>query len=1138
MQNKMTSLLGKRTFLPIFITQFLEAFNDNLFKNALVLLITYSIVMTSKHANYLIALSGGVYILPFFIFGALAGQIADKYTKATLVRFIKLIEIIAMSVAIYGFATKNLSMLFVTLFIMGVHSTFFGPIKYAILPEQLPEEALVPANALIECSTFVAILLGTIAAGILMSFSTATYVAAIGGLICAVLGLCSCWFILKNEPSDRDLKISLNVWTATAEIIRFAKTDNRVFYSILGISWMWFVGAIFLSEVPSFTKVILSGNAHVETLLIAILAIGVSIGSFISEKIQKGRISATYVPVSIIGLSLCLFDLYFASKQAALVHHASLIGLSGFFSYFANWRICIDMLLMWIFGGMYLVPLYTMMQFFAKKNVRSRVIAANNVLNALFMVAAAIFLAALFYMGASFAEVFLILSILNLCTSVYIFKLFPDALVKSFVNWTLRLLYSVKVVGLDNYEACGKRVVIVANHVSFLDPILVSAFLPGRVIFAVNSHIAKCWWMRPFVRMFDAYPLDPTNPMSLKTLIHEVRKDKHCLIFPEGRITVTGALMKVYEGPGMIADKAEAEILPIHIEGADHSPFSRMKGKFRLQWFPKITINILPPRKIQVPAELSARQRRAWMGRYLYDLLSELTFLSKSYDTLLLSRVIDAAHTNGWDQTIMEDLQRQPLSYRKFMTGLFALGGAFKRIAQPGEVVGVLLPNACATVMTFFGLQTRGFVPAMLNYSTGSHGILSAVHTAKIQTVITSHQFIEKGKLEDLVGGLASHGICIIYLEEVRNSIGLIAKISALLCARFPRVAYKKINPGKQASDPAVVLFTSGSEGVPKGVVLSHKNILANISQLSALVDFNSNDCVFTMLPIFHSFGLTAGTIVPLLGGVRVFFYPTPLHYRIIPELIYDTNATIMFSTDTFLRGYAKSAHPYDFYSMRYVYAGAEAVQAETKQAWMDKFGVRVLEGYGATETAPILCLATKMLNKPGSVGRFLPCIETRLETVPGIERGKRLFVKGPNIMKGYYLANNPGVLVPPADGWYDTGDIVDIDSEGFVTILGRAKRFAKVAGEMVSLTAVEQHLAKLWPGSQSAVISIKDPKKGEQLLAYTDNSDATRKQVQEYYRAHGIAEIQLPKEIIYLERLPVLGTGKLDYVALNALHK
>ena len=354
--------------------------------------------------------------------------------------------------------------------------------------------------------------------------------------------------------------------------------------------------------------------------------------------------------------------------------------------------------------------------------------------------------------------------------------------------------------------------------------------------------------------------------------------------------------------------------------------------------------------------------------------------------------------------------------------------------------------------------------------------------------------------------------------------------------ALFARTAYLKKSGNAKPDDPAVVLFTSGSEGPPKGVVLSHANILANGIQLSTRIDFSSQDIIFCALPMFHSFGLTAGTLLPLLSGMRAFFYPSPSHYRIVPEMIYEVNATVVFGNNTFLKGYARFAHPYDFYSVRYVYAGAEKLQEDTRRIWSERFGIRIFEGYGATETSPVLAANTPMEHKAGTVGRLLPGMQYKFAPVSGVEEGGRLMVKGPNIMLGYLLASQPGVLQAPSDKWYDTGDIVSMDEEGYLTIAGRAKRFAMLGGEMVSLSAVEEMITQVWPHHEHAVVILLDASKGEQMILVTTRQGAQRNELLDYARGEGIAEINVPKKIVFVKELPLLDSGKADYPAVHKL--
>jgi acyl-[acyl-carrier-protein]-phospholipid O-acyltransferase/long-chain-fatty-acid--[acyl-carrier-protein] ligase len=591
--------------------------------------------------------------------------------------------------------------------------------------------------------------------------------------------------------------------------------------------------------------------------------------------------------------------------------------------------------------------------------------------------------------------------------------------------------------------------------------------------------------------------------------------------------------MKVFDGPGMVADKSDSPIVPVRIDGAQYSPFSRLRGKVRLRTFPKIRLTILPPRRFAISGEMSARQRRAIAGRRLYDELSEMIFATSNIERTLFEALLDARRIHGGRTAVVEDVKRSPLSYDRLVASSLALARPLARLAGPGEAVGVLLPNVAGVAVTFFALQARGRVPAMLNYTAGLANLKAACTAARVRTIVTARAFVDQAKLGEVAAGLEAEGISVRYLEDIGAAIGPSAKLRAWLSGRFaPGRGARAVAPGSAA----VILFTSGSEGLPKGVVLSHRNLLANCHQLAARIDFNASDTVLNALPVFHSFGLTGGTLLPILNGVKTLLYPSPLHYRIVPALAYDSNATILFGTDTFLAGYARMAHSYDFYSLRYIFAGAERVRDETRKTWGEKFGLRILEGYGATEAGPVIAVNTPMHYRAGSVGRLLPGIEAELDAVPGIEAGGRLRIRGPNVMAGYLKVKSPGVLQAPEGGWHDTGDIVEIDLEGFVTIRGRAKRFAKIGGEMVSLPAVEGYAAALWPDSDHAVVARPDPKKGEQLILFTTCKGADAKGLQAWARANGVTELMVPREIRVVEALPVLGTGKLDYVTMTAM--
>lgn len=499
----------------------------------------------------------------------------------------------------------------------------------------------------------------------------------------------------------------------------------------------------------------------------------------------------------------------------------------------------------------------------------------------------------------------------------------------------------------------------------------------------------------------------------------------------------------------------------------------------------------------------------------------------------LFHALLQAVKRHGKHRIALEDPQRQPITYGRLVLGALVLGRKLASVTAPRDRVGLMLPNVQGMAVAFFGLSAYGRIPALLNFTAGLKNLKAAAELADLATIVTSRRFVEQAKLDDEIAALGD-GRQIIYLEEIRDQITSFEKALGALASLAPGLALRAHQA--RPDDPAVVLFTSGTEGKPKGVVLSHANLVSNARQVFALADgiLSERDIFMNPLPAFHSFGLTAGMLVPLLHGMKVVLYPSPLHYKQVPKLIGDTGCTFLLSTDTFLQGYARAADPDDLKSVRYVVAGAERVKPQTREMWAP-YGTMILEGYGCTECSPVLACNTPTATRPGSVGRLLPGIEARLEPVEGITEGGRLRVRGPNVMAGYLNSDMPGEIVPPDGGWHDTGDIVVID-DGFVSIKGRAKRFAKLGGEMVSLAAVESMIAGLWPGFNHVVVALPDPRKGEQLVLVTEMPQADKRALQETAKEQGFPELWVPRAILVTSAIPVLGSGKIDYGATREL--
>jgi acyl-[acyl-carrier-protein]-phospholipid O-acyltransferase/long-chain-fatty-acid--[acyl-carrier-protein] ligase len=497
----------------------------------------------------------------------------------------------------------------------------------------------------------------------------------------------------------------------------------------------------------------------------------------------------------------------------------------------------------------------------------------------------------------------------------------------------------------------------------------------------------------------------------------------------------------------------------------------------------------------------------------------------------LFQALVDARHEFGGASVALVDGDDRALTYDEMIRASFALGSALKRGTRRGDAVGVMLPTGAAAALTVFALSGSGRVPTMLNFTSGLAGLKSALCTAQVKRIVTARKLVEVAGLQDVIAGLAP--VEIVYLEDVRKNLTLTDKLTAVAGKLVPGLLAARPDPAKTA----VILFTSGTEGEPKGVALSHENILVNIAQVRAHIDlFPDTDVLFNPLPVFHCFGLTVGTLLPLIAGVKVVSHPTPLQPKEIVRRIRKYGATILLSTDTFINQYARASEDGDLSTLRLAVCGAERLRDETRAFLRRKCGIALLEGYGVTEAAPVIAANQIEANHPGTVGRLMPGMQARLEPVEGIPGAGELYVRGPNVMLGYMRPDAPGVIVPPDGGWYNTGDVVAIDEDGFIAIRGRLKRFAKIGGETVSLAVVENIAAALWPENAHAAVAVPDGRKGEQVVLVTDAKDADRIELVGWARNHGVSELTVPRRVLVVDAIPLLATGKTDYVTVQKM--
>ena len=937
--------------------------------------------------GWIVAAASGAFVLPTVVLSGVGGQWADRMDKAALIRRLKLAEIVVALAAATGLALGSLPVLFAGLVASGVIAALFGPVKYGILPDQLPAERLTGANALVEGATFAAILAGTIASGLLVGAGVPPI--AIGVVVLATAGLswATALLVPATVPAAPGLRVQVNVLASTLDLLRGLRADRRIWRAALANAWFWMAGSVVIALLPGFVRDALGGGAAMDTICLCVFAVGIAGGSGLASFLAGARIVLLPASLGCAVFGVALIDLWRISHG---------IGPAPF------GHAAVDLFAAAFGGGLLAVPTQAAIQAFSPLDRRARTVAGSNVVGALAMAAMAAIL-----VGAQVAGLHepVLLGITGLlCVLVA-----PVLLVTLSANpvgelaWVLwRILFRVKLHGAEHLPRADQPAVVTPNHISWLDATTLFAVMEEPPLFAIDAQVAKRWWVRPFLRLVPTLPVEAGSAYAVRAMVQAVRDGRRLVLFPEGRITVTGSLMEVQHGAATIADKAGVPVVPVRLEGLERTYLSRLSGEqTRRALFPSVTVTVLPPRHLWAPESSVGKARREALTASLRDTMEEAVTLTTPTDLTLFEAVAAAARKHGRGRLAVEDPVAGPLSYRRLLAGAEVLGREASAGTASGEAVGLLLPTANATALCLLGLSSWGRVPAMLNATAGLANLRAAIAAAEIKQIVTSRAFVDKARLGPVLAGLEGQ-VRFLFLEDVRPRVTRGQRLRALLRASLTTRARVRAAP----DDRAVVMFTSGSSGTPKGVVLTHRNLLSNVAQVAGRIGFGRADRVLNTLPMFHAFGLTGGFLLPVTSGVPAYLYPSPLHYAAIPLVAYGWNATALFGTNTFLRGYARRAQATAFRSVRLVVGGAERVQPGVRDLWMERFGLRILEGYGATECSPVLAVNTPVSNRSGTVGRLLPGMTMRLAPVDGLAGAGRLSVAGPNVMAGYLLAD------------------------------------------------------------------------------------------------------------------------------------
>src|SRR5712692_7232183 len=1110
-------------FWCLIATQFQGAFSDNALKWLFSFLILGIGLSKDDRDLIIVLVIPLLFSVPFLLFSMTGGYLADRFSKRTVTIATKIMEMSVMGLALAGLVLGNFYVLGAALFLVSTQAALFGPSKYGLLPELVPEKELSWCNGVLELGTFIAVITGTLAGGMLakwfygrQEWSGVTLVALAG------VGLLSSLGITRVPAAAPARKFRANTLGDLVAQIQYMRRDRVLWLAVLGNMYFWFLGSLLLLNIVLYSADILRADEAHTSYLLAALSLGIGAGSFAAGYLSGKKIEYGLLPLGSMGMTVL-------SASLARPHLSYL-------------SVAIQLAALGFFGGFYAVPINALIQHRPESDRKGGVIAAANLLSFVGIAAQPIVQYLMIQMGhPAPPRIFLYAAGLTLAATIYLVLLLPDSLLRLLLWMLTHSIYRIHVEGRDNIPERGGAL-FVSNHMSFVDACLLIASTDRPIRFLMFKGIYDHPLIKPFAKILRVIPISsqlrPREMLrSLREAAEAIQAGEVVCIFAEGQITRIGHLLPFRRGFERIMKGLDAPIIPVNLDGVWGSIFSFERGRFL--W--KVPRRIPYPVTVSYGRPMPPNSTPFEVRQAVQDLHTEAYKYRKARMRTLHRAFLDTA----WHHPLrfaMADQRVPKLRFGAARTRTVFLARRLKALWQGQEMVGILLPPSVPAALLNFAALLCGKVPVNLNYTASNEILASCARQCALQTVVTSKAFLERVPLQVPAKTL--------FLEDLAANPRVFEKILALLMswylpARWLEGALGQKKPAA-LDDLATVIFSSGSTGDPKGVMLTHYNIGSNIEQVGQTFMLGSRDRLLGVLPFFHSFGFTVTLWLPAVLGAGVVYHFNPLDLTAISELARNYRLTFLLATPTFLQAYMRRCQPEDFGSLQYVLVGAEKLPERVALAFEDRFGIRPLEGYGCTECSPVVAVNTRDFRAPGfrqvgakrgKIGHPLPGVSVRIadpDTLAPLPLGQPglLLVRGPNVMKGY-LGRPDNTAEVIHDGWYVTGDIASLDEDGFLTITDRLSRFSKIGGEMVPHIKVEEKLHDLAGVTEQTfvVTGVPDGKKGERLVVLHTLPEEKLKECLEKLPQADLPNLWLPRtnQFFHVDALPHLGTGKLD---------